>query len=176
MADTNSNPQSSSPNPRLSSHRTRSHGRLRSGSKRSRQQRSEDEGDEETSSLHELADKMEKNIRSLVPLQMQIIQQQQTLHDQAVAMIEKFTKDESQWNKLCNILMSVENMGIPYSFTIDDVVQYHLFFAAAIEWANGHKKRRGKKRRTDLVRDNFYKTYLRATVQCAWNCALSAMG
>ena len=115
-------------------------------------------------------------MRSLVPLQKEIIVQQQELYDRAVAMFDGVVEDETQQDHLCNILMGIENTQIRYSFTIHDVVQYHLIFLAAIELIQGSSGPAPKKRTKSLRRDEFYQTYLRATVQCAWNCALTSLG
>ena len=92
-------------------------------------------------------------------------------------MFDGIVEDKTQQYRLLNILMGVANMRIPYSFTIQDVVQYHLIFLAAIELvARGLSDPAPKKKKRSLQRDAFYRRYLRATVQCAWNCALTSLG
>ena len=124
--------------------------------------------------LNQLAVRLQYQMRSLVPLQMELIEQQQELYDRAVAIFDGVVEDKSEQD-LFNILMGVANMQIPYSFTVHDIVQYNLIFSAAIELAQGSYPAAKKKKRS-LRRDDFYQTYLRPTVQCAWNCALASLG
>ena len=69
--------------------------------------------------------------------------------------------------------MGVENSQ--YQFTVRDIVNYHLIFMAAIELPQKKMSVQKWGIRREL-RDEYYKNYLRPTVQCAWNCALASMG
>eukprot|EP00956_Cyclotella_meneghiniana_P008472 scaffold11429_cov48-Cyclotella_meneghiniana.AAC.2 len=194
MNKPDSNTNCSSNNLRVGNHWSHSKWRLRSGPKRTREQSSaSSEGDKETSSslkkvgnesvknLNELADQLKYRIRALVPDQKDIITREQELYNQAITMFEGVLANEKQRICLFNILMGVENSQYP--FTVHDIVNYHLIFTAAIELAQGSlehthrpKKRISKQGLRRELRDEYYKTYLRPTVQCAWNCALASMG
>lgn len=87
-------------------------------------------------------------------------------------MFDGVLANEKQRTCLFNILMGVENSQ--YQFTVRDIVNYHLIFMAAIELPQKKMSVQKWGIRREL-RDEYYKTYLRPTVQCAWNCALASM-
>lgn len=62
--------------------------------------------------LNQLAVRLQYQMRSLVPLQMELIEQQQELYDRAVAMFDGVVEDETQQD-LFNILMGVANNANP---------------------------------------------------------------
>jgi hypothetical protein len=70
-------------------------------------------------------------------------------------MFDWVVEDKTQQHCLLNILMGVANMRIPYSFTIQDVVQYHLIFLAAIELASGLSNPAPKRKREVFKEMNF---------------------
>ena len=62
--------------------------------------------------LNQVAVRLQYQMRSLVPLQMELIEQQQELYDRAVAMFDGVVEDETQQD-LFNILMGVANNANP---------------------------------------------------------------
>ena len=125
--------------------------------------------------LNRLAIELLSRMRSLIPTQLEIIEQQLEPDDKAVALFDGVV-EETQQDCICNILMGFESRQIPFSFTKHDVVQYQVCFMAAVQFAQGLLDHPSPKKRKNLRKDIFYEMYLRATVQCAWNCALTSLG